>query len=119
MPSVQPSHRDLAAAGVEADRDLARVHRRELVDELRVARSRSVPDDDPRRAGRQQVAARPRRSRTPPPAWTRHGTAAQIASTTARLTRLTGAGGVEVDDVDPLRAGGGEARAPPATGSSS
>ena len=68
---------------------------------------RGGADDDPLDARRRAASPAASTLRTPPPACTRHGDArARSPRSTARLARLTGAGGVEVDDVDPLRAGG-------------
>ena len=106
-----PVHGDVPAAVVEPDRH--RQHPGDVVDERRLGGRRPTPS---RRGSRRRRRApwrrRPsaprrrsarRRARRPPRRWRRRA---------ARLVALAGAGGVEVDDVDPRRALLGERRSP-------
>ena len=93
-------HRDLADRGVEADGDrlAAAAMRRDERRVLERRRCRSRPGPRPRRP-----APRPPSSeRTPPPVCTRHaGDRGGDGGDDRAVDGLAGAGGVEVDDVDP------------------
>ena len=104
-PSTPAPDRHLVAPGVEPDGDATRVLEAQLLDQRRPL-DRGGADDHPLDAGVEQLAAPASAVRTPPPTSTRHATLRTIRRIWSRCVRLTGAGGVEVDDVDPLRAGG-------------
>ena len=99
--------RDVAAARVEADRDLAGMQRRELVDDLGVL-DRGAADHDARRARREPVARHRPPMRTPPPVCTLDvdGGADRFDRAEVRVAAVER--GVEIDDVDPARARVGE-----------
>ena len=96
----------LVAPGVEPDRDAARVLVAELLDQRR-AFDRGGADDHPLDAGVEQlergVGGAHAAADLDPARDAAHDQADLV-----EVRALAGAGGVEVDDVDPLRAGGFE-----------
>ena len=107
-PSAQPRTATSRPRTSRPSGDLARVARGEPAGQVRAARARRCrPRPGPRR---RRAAPRPASSsRTPPPVCTGAPTARGDGGDHRPVHRLAGAGGVEVDDVDPRRAGGGEA----------
>ena len=102
LPTCHPSDRQLAVAGVEADRHAAGAGAGQAADQLGRSHRRGA-EHDPRHAGVPKgpggglvAHASARLHRAPPVA-----TAAAMAATTPRLTGVAGPRRVEVDHVDP------------------
>ena len=109
-PGLGPAReRDLAAAGVDRDDDPLAVALQRRVEERpgRAApRCRSRPAPRRPRAPRRPTSA----SRSPPPTWIGHSTAAAIRRTASRFCGVARLGAVEVDDVQELGPFAGPAR---------
>ena len=104
MPSIQPARGDLATARIEADGDATGVERTQIGHQFGVF-DRRGPDDDALDPCEEALTRRlDAPDATPGLHLARHRRADRLDH--AQIGALTGTRGVEIDDVDPLRAGG-------------